>query len=146
MKEIWKDVIGYEGIYQVSSLGRVRRITNKNKPKLLKLSTNQGYVRIPLYKENKRERVFVHRLVAEAFIPNNYPDRIQVNHINHIKDDNQIENLEWVTPKMNSIHSYKRLSIDDIIKHTINEVFSILKTKRPDEINHRAIRSTLRVG
>lgn len=108
-QEIWKDVQGYEGLYQVSSLGRIRSLprgkqwpyrkthNNIRKPKL----TKRGYYSINLCKRNKTKWHLVHRLVALAFIPN--PDNLP--HINH-KDENpannSAENLEWCTPKYNA--------------------------------------------
>ena len=102
--EVWKDIEGYEGIYQVSNLGRVRsidRINNKgkrNKGALLKLGVNKrtGYVRVGLCKFGARKGKSVHRLVAQAFIDN--PNGLgTVNHKNENKQDNRVENLEWMS-------------------------------------------------
>lgn len=112
-KEIWKDVVGYEGFYQVSNLGRVKsvdRLINgryaghktKAKGQLLKTFTNKtGYVRVALNINHKVNKFAVHRLVAQAFIPN--PDnKPQVNHKDEVRDHNNADNLEWVTAKENS--------------------------------------------
>lgn len=99
MKEVWKDIPNFKGIYQVSSLGNVK---NFKKNKIINgYYDKAGYKRICLYKNGKRYYPFVHRLVAEAFIPNpnNYPS---INHKNEIKDDNIISNLEWCTIKYNN--------------------------------------------
>ena len=145
--ELWKGIRGYEGTYQVSSLGNVRRITptKANKEKIRKLNlfhAPNGYIRRAFWKDGKKKNYQVHRLVAEAFIPNHYPERIFVNHINHIKDDNRAENLEWVTSQMNADHA-THYTTNDIIDHTINYVFDALKAKQPGEINRLAIRESL---
>lgn len=114
--EVWKDIKGYEGLYQVSSLGRVRSLDrsffNKdisNTPYLrgqvgrvingvIRVPTkkNNGYLQLSLWKDDKQRTFTIHRLVAEAFLPNpkNLP---YVNHKNEVKDDNRVENLEWCT-------------------------------------------------
>jgi hypothetical protein len=116
--EIWKDVVGYKGIYQVSNLGRVKslevkRFTKANnsfstyKEKILNQSyTKDGYLKITFTVNKVKKTFLVHRLVATAFIenPNNKPE---VNHINGIKDDNSYKNLEWNTPVENVKHAYK---------------------------------------
>ena len=119
MKEIWKDIKGYEGIYQVSNLGRVKsldRIDSNNHPLkgviLKPYISNSGYLLVGLYKQQKRDRKLLHRLVAEAFIPN--PDnKPEIDHINTIKIDNTVclnedgsinyekTNLRWTTRKEN---------------------------------------------
>lgn len=118
MKEIWKDIDGYEG-YQVSNLGRVRsldRIDSNNHPLkgvILKPHiSNSGYLLVGLYKQQKRDGKLLHRLVAEAFLPN--PDnKPEIDHINTIKTDNTVflnedgsinyekTNLRWTTRKEN---------------------------------------------
>lgn len=112
MKEVWKNISGYEGLYEVSSLGRVRSLPHKaynkligeyiSKEKILKQgSLVRGYKGVGLYKNGKEKTQKVHRLVAEAFIPNpnNYPE---VNHKNEDTSDNRVTNLEWCTSKYNS--------------------------------------------
>ena len=111
--EIWKDIKGYEGLYQVSNLGRVKSLPKVDskycKEKLLKSHTNKitGYSQIILCKDAKRHCCYIHRLVAETFIanPNN---KLEVNHISGIKEDNRVENLEWSTRQENVVHSYKK--------------------------------------
>ncbi|WP_293666520.1 NUMOD4 domain-containing protein [uncultured Parabacteroides sp.] len=114
MEEIWRDIKGYEGRYQVSNKGNVRSMhyfgksitTKDNGVKLLKLITNSsGYHVVSL----KGKQYFVHRLVAEAFIPNG-DNKPCIDHINTITTDNRVENLRWVTHKENLLNpiSHKR--------------------------------------
>ena len=99
-KEIWKDIEGYEGKYMVSSFGRVKSFY-LGKEKLLKPKTDKdGYKQINLYKNKKPHTLKIHRLVAQAFIPN--PDnKPQIDHINTNRADNRVDNLRWCTQKEN---------------------------------------------
>lgn len=114
--EIWKDIKDYEGLYEVSNLGSVRRkgyISTKGKNgyrvfesrELKSWHNYKGYIKVALCKNGISHEKFVHRLVAEAFIdnPNNLP---QVNHIDGDKSNNDFYNLEWCTCKENIRHSY----------------------------------------
>jgi hypothetical protein len=118
MEEIWKEIKGYEGYYQVSTFGRVRTMDriiiqsfggqNKKclyKSKILKLFKEKiGYISTAISLNGKVKSFRVHRLVAETFIPNPQ-NKKTVNHINAIKSDNRVENLEWATYKENNDHS-----------------------------------------
>lgn len=100
--EEWRDVIGYEGLYQVSSFGRVKSFC-RGKDKILKHDKNCfGYLNVKLYKCGiKRKHFRVNRLVAQAFIPN--PDNLPcINHRNECRTDNSVWNLEWCTHKYNN--------------------------------------------
>ena len=100
-KEIWKDIDGYEGLYQVSNLGRVKSL-HHNKEKILKGSYNsKGYYFVKLCKNGISKSIFVHRLVAQEFIPN--PDNLPiVNHKDENPRNNNVDNLEWCTQKYNA--------------------------------------------
>lgn len=116
--EIWKDVIGYEGYYQVSNLGNVKGLERvvgtypqlKTMPEAIKKPwiSKKGYYRIQLRKKGVIKAFQLHRLVAQAFIENTM-NKDTVNHINGIKADNRVENLEWLTNHENIIHYYKKL-------------------------------------
>lgn len=113
--EIWKEITGFEGLYEVSSIGNIRsldrKIPIKNglwniKGKVLKLcNDSDGYKIIGLSKNKLRKTYKVHRLVANAFIENTL-NKPQVNHINGVKYDNRIDNLEWATNKENMVHAF----------------------------------------
>lgn len=110
INEFWKDIIGYEGLYQVSNLGNVKSLNyhRTGQEKLLSLRiSSHGYLLINLYKDGKYICHSVHRLVAEAFLPNtnNYPE---VNHIDKNKLNNNVDNLEWCTRKYNQNHALSK--------------------------------------
>lgn len=98
--EIWKDIEGYEGLYQISNEGNVRNTRNN---KLLHQADLRGYKRVGLSKNNKVFWKQVHRLVANAFIENPH-NKPQVDHINTIRDDNRVENLRWATISENNLN------------------------------------------
>ena len=97
MEEIWKDVVGYEGLYEVSNLGRIRRNGKILKPQ----KTRDGYLRVHLSKNGIAKHGKVHRLVALAFLPNpqNLP---QINHKDEDKTNNAVNNLEWCSEEYNA--------------------------------------------
>lgn len=106
MQEQWKDIGSYEGLYRVSNLGKVFSVrTNK----LLSLwKDKDGYLRCNLKKHSVVRQASVHRLVAEAFVPNP-ENKPQVNHKNGIRHDNSVHNLDWCTCLENQQHKYKVL-------------------------------------
>lgn len=114
--EIWKPIAGFEGCYEVSSLGKIRSIdryvNSKNGAKALKkgrfMSPRKdidGYMRNVIKQFGKSKCVQIHREVAKAFMPRDSYEGLVVNHKNGIRDDNRVENLEWVTIRENVWHS-----------------------------------------
>ena len=113
--EIWKDIQGYEGLYQVSNYGRVKSLERKVKSKggfrkvseriLKPMVTSYGYRAVSFYNPNNK-KYKIHRLVVQAFLnnPNNYE---QVNHIDGDKTNNHVDNLEWCSHEMNMQHAHK---------------------------------------
>ena len=120
--EVWKDITGYEGLYQVSNLGRVRSLIRNKVLKPANHVTINGYQKVSLYKNNKLKTMQVHRLVAEAFIldKTNFKsmpdedrsminlDALQVNHKDENKQNNCVNNLEWCTQKYNTNYGTKQ--------------------------------------
>lgn len=110
MEEIWKDIEGYEGLYQVSSLGRVRGLDRYSGSKFIRgqllrgAKSNRGYLCVLLWNNKKKKKYSVHRLVAEAFIPNPFLKPC-VDHIDTDKTNNTVMNLRWVTHQENMLNS-----------------------------------------
>lgn len=108
MKETWVDVVGYDGLYEISTLGIVKSKTKwcKNrfngfyrKAKILKPYNIKGYLRVGLRKNSKQKHYYVHILMAMSFL--NYDNKMEVNHIDHNKHNNALSNLEMVTKQEN---------------------------------------------
>ena len=104
MEEVYKDIEGYEGLYQVSNKGNVKSLVNHNGvsiEKLLKPSINSnGYLKVRLFKNKTSKYLYVHRLVAKSFIENNN-NLPCINHKDECKTNNVVENLEWCSYKYN---------------------------------------------
>lgn len=138
MKEIWKDIDGFEDYYEISNLGSVRSkertyninrngkiITKTNKPKIRKpYPNNKGYLRLDLRVDNKITKFSIHRLVALTFIPNT-ENKSMVNHIDGNKRNNNYRNLEWATHMENEIHAVQNnlKRNKEIIQYDINGNF-----------------------
>lgn len=129
--EIWKDVVGYEGYYEVSNIGRVRSlervvVDGSTRGYRLRALCNDGlgYKHVSLSKNRKNRTIKVHRLVAQAFIPNP-ENKPHIDHINTIRDDNRVENLRWVTPKENSQNKITRKRLE--IFNEVNRLTGVAK-------------------
>ena len=128
MEEVWKDIPEYEGLYQVSNLGRVKSLKRE---KFLKPNVDAyGYLCVDLYKNKNHNFKRIHRHVAEAFIPN-LENKPQINHIDGNKQNNNVNNLEWVTPCENIKHKfdvlgYKQSNCKKVLCVESNRVFDSL--------------------
>ena len=115
MKEVWRNIVGYEGCYQVSNLGRVKGLNRKVngmydnkivvKECILKPTSNRGYLSVGFNGNKKYKRYRVHRIVLSAFTGVYINSEKQVNHKNGNKSDNRLENLEWCTARENIDHA-----------------------------------------
>mgnify|MGYP002679946246 CR=1 FL=1 len=153
MGEVWKDIKGYEGLYQVSNLGRVRSLNygRSGETKLLKQGTTNGYKRVFLYKNGKGKNYFVHRLVAMAFIPN--PNNLPIiNHKDEDSSNNNVNNLEWCTQEYNLNYGTRneRASKSKKGKHrseeTKKKISESSKGKTFSEETKKKIRETRKKG
>lgn len=148
MNEIWRDIIGYEGRYQISNKGNVRFFDSRI---IIGQSKHpKGYKQVGLYKCGKSRSFLVHRLVAINFIENssNFP---QVNHIDGNKENNNAENLEWCSNSYNQLHRIKVLKYkpscperevemrDKQSHHVINKYRSVREASRQTGINCNSI-------
>lgn len=115
--EIWKDISGYDGKYQISNLSRIKSLISGNEKILSTYLNYSGYERCSLGWGKNKKSHSIHRLVAIAFIPNP-ENKPCVNHINRNRSDNSIENLEWVTHKENAEHAIS--FVDTYIKSRAN--------------------------
>ena len=153
--EIWKPVVGYEGYYEVSNKGNVmsldRIVTGKaggiyiKKGRMLKPGNSRGYDVVTLYKNKKIAYKFIHKAVAEAFIPNsnNLPE---VNHKDEIRSNNDVSNLEWCTKKYNMNYGTRNERAGKAISKALkgkyvgenSPIFGVKRTEEAKEKNRLA--------
>ena len=115
IEEEWRDVKGYEGLYQVSNLGRVKSLNYKRtgKSKILRpQGTRLGYLRIRLFKGGECKRHYIHRLVLMTFSPVENMENLDCNHLDENKENNNLNNLEWCTRSYNNTYNgrHKRVA------------------------------------
>ena len=103
--EQWRDIEGYDGLYEVSDLGRVRSRYSGEWRVLSAVKDKDGYLRVNLWKDGKHKNISVHRLVAQAFIPNDDESKTQINHKNEDKSDNKVSNIEWCDRRYNNTYN-----------------------------------------
>ena len=147
--EIWKAIAGYEGIYEVSDLGRVKSL-KYGKERILKPGGDtHGYLRVSLCKDGQKTPSLVHRLVSEAFIPN--PNNLEtVNHKDEVKTNNTVSNLEWMSigdnnnygthnKRVSEAHSKKVQMLDKSTGELLATFPSTIEAERVTGINHSHI-------
>lgn len=150
MQEIFKDIKGYEGLYQVSNLGRVRSLDKverlkcrwgfeTTRPKKGRILTprkhTNGYLRVGL----KEKDFFIHRLVAEAFI-HKLKDKPEVNHIDGNKQNNRVDNLEWCNRQENNKHAFRiGLRTRDAMVKMANSEKRIAKLRKRRKLSKQAV-------
>lgn len=126
--ERWKDIDGYDGMYEVSSLGRVRSKHSGELTVMKQRKEKSGYLRVGLWKENKVKRFYVHRLVAQAFIPNDDESKTIINHRNSIRDCNRVDNIEWCDYQYNNtyndIHHRRWINRNDYKRYKIKDLYN----------------------
>lgn len=128
MNEVWKSIKNYEGLYQVSNLGRVRSLKVGNIKNLKPRIITGGYFQVGLCKDNKRSFFLVHRLVWEAFI-GTIPEGMQVNHIDEDKTNNRLDNLNLLTCKENCNHGTRNKRISKKLKGAKRPEITIRQSK-----------------
>ena len=146
-EEEWRPVVGFEGYYEVSNLGRVktvaRRMSNRGVPEKIRSQTElKGYHCVGLIKDGTHKTVKVHRIVAEAFIGSPPTPQHQVNHIDGDKGNNIVSNLEWATPQENTLHAH-RTGLCQPITEERKEYFSRIQKERWADPAERARQSAV---
>jgi hypothetical protein len=135
--EIWKSVVGFEDYYEVSDLGNIRR---KKSKRLRRVDYATIYPSVLLSVKGKHKTLRIHRIVAKAFLPKK-EGRDHINHINGNKQDNRVDNLEWVTQAENNLHSYRVLGKKSPMQGKIPPNKKIIESDIPemDRLNKSGI-------
>lgn len=139
MIEIFKDIAGYEGLYQVSNLGRVKSLNynHTNKERILSPGNVKGYYQVVFLKNDTLKRYFVHRLVAQTFLNN--PDNLPcVNHKDYNKRNNQITNLEWCDYSYNNRYSLSK-KVGCYKDSKLIKVYDALRDVNKDGFYHQSV-------
>lgn len=123
--EQWKDIFGYDGMYQVSDIGRIRSKKYGRWKMLKHRKTIYGYLQVALCKDGKPKNIPVHRLVANAFIPNDNIFNDQVNHKDENKENNRVDNLEWCDCRYNNTYNNirRRCRENNCKRHKIKDLY-----------------------
>lgn len=145
MKEIWKDIKEYEGLYQVSNIGNVKSLNyhQTGKERILRLGVNRGgYLIVQLCKNGKRKPLRVHRLVLMTFNPIDNMDKFEVNHRDENKQNNKLDNLEWCSRSYNINYGSRTqrtekpvVQLDPTTNKVVNVYRSAREAKRQTEFN-----------
>lgn len=153
MKEIWKDIKGYEGLYQVSNMGNVKSLnynrTGEERIRKPNVGSN-GYLQVELCKNGKYRMLLIHRLVLMTFNPIDNMDKFDVNHRDENKKNNNLDNLEWCnrsyninygtrTQRFAQSKSIPIVQLDPTTNKVINVYHSSMEAKRQTEFNQGAI-------
>lgn len=147
-REIWMPVLGYEGVYEINIRGAIRSLHRRNPNKDLVVRIGRaGYYTVRLSLKGKTNTKHVHRLIAEVFIPN-LDCKLHINHINGIKTDNSVTNLEWVTHSENMKHAFatgliKKLGTPIVDECTGKKYMSIKEAAIDLNINYGTCRNQL---
>ena len=163
MQEVWKDVRGYEGLYQVRNLGRVKSLKRHRSvnlmntktatvpERILKFGVSQGYLAVTLAKDKINKKIRVHKLVASTFIPNP-ENKPHINHKDGNKHNNAVDNSEWITPKENTKHAFENGLIKGMCSfkgyHHTEEAKKLISegNKWGSSKNHRIIKQYTKDG
>lgn len=135
MQELWRDVKGFQGRYQVSNYGRVKSLDRYHKKQIIRKPKTRKYAELLLTSNGKTKWVLVHRLVAQAFIPNPQ-NKPEVNHKDGNKLNNNVDNLQWCTRSENELHSlytlgfYKSDKFNEIYKKSSKTLKELYKNKK----------------